>query len=111
VDGPPVYVPVERQLVWQVRSDGVTNGELRISTGIAPISKRVTAGSGLSAVSEVRAGSVWQFFLHPGEWPFSSEVIDSIKIGYRPATVFHAPWSWWFGLSSLLGAGLLALLR
>ncbi len=111
VDGPPVYIPVERQLVWQIHADSAAKGEAVLSTGETTIGKRITAGNGFSFVSAERGASLWHSLLHPGEWPFSSNIIDSIKIGYRTATVFHAHWLWWFGLSSVLGAGLPAVRR
>lgn len=109
VDAPPVSIPVERQIVWRVRARTAATGELRISADGTTIGKSISAGTGFVWLSPLRTGSIIQFLRHPGEWPFTSKTIDSIEIGYRPATIFGVQWLVWFCLSSLLGATLFAL--
>jgi hypothetical protein len=108
VEDPSLFAPSDRQLVWQLSVVHSLKGELRISDGAATILKTITAGDRFSFLSPQRGRSLWRSLRHPGELPFSSTTIDSIKIGYPPATIFHLHWLWWFGLSSLVGAGVCA---
>ncbi len=86
VEGPPVWIPVERQLVWRVRATGVAAGDLRIARKESPITKSIRAGEGFSLLSRGR----------------------TVEIGYRVATIFHVYWLVWFCLSSLVCAGVFA---
>jgi hypothetical protein len=108
VDGEPVYIPTDRQLVWQVHADIVTKGELQVSSGDITVKKKITTERGIAFVSSERAGSVWQFLLHPGECPFSNDAIESISIQYRAAKIFRVYWLWWYCLSSVVSAGVFA---
>lgn len=108
VDTPPVYIPAEHQMVWRLYAKSAVDAELRLFVDGVTIRKRISVADGFAWTPVRRSGSLFQFLLHPGEWPFSSGTIDYIEIAYRPARILQAPWLLWFCLASLLGAGLRA---
>lgn len=104
VDTPPVCIPSEHLLVWRIHATSALEGEFRLSVNGMAIRKRIRVSSGFAWTPVRRSGSLMQFLRRPGEWPFSSRVIDYIEIGYRPARIFNAPWLLWFCVGSILGA-------
>ena len=108
VDSPPVSIPSERQLVWRIHARSTVDGELRLLVHGTAIRKKIRVSNGFGWTPVRRNGSLLECVRYPGEWPFSSRTIRYIEINYRPARIFHLPWLVWFGLASILGAGISA---
>jgi hypothetical protein len=104
VETPAVRIPSEAQLCWRVRALLPVAGSFQIRSGRRLLTKSVDAGGGLQIVSDFRAGTLWSFWAHPLELPFSDPVLLSIRLQYPAATVFHAHWLVWFFLASLPGS-------
>jgi hypothetical protein len=107
VETEPVRVAADRQLVWRIRPLQPASGRLRLETPAGIVTKSVSAGAGISLVSERRAGSWFPFVLEPTELPFSHPDFRWIGIQYPKATIFRLHWIVWFLLISLAAALLL----
>jgi predicted AlkP superfamily phosphohydrolase/phosphomutase len=108
VDSTPVRIPSECRIVWQIHANTIIDGDLRVIANGVTIRKKIRVSNGFGWTPLRRNGSLLQCVRYPGEWPFSSQTIRCIEIGYRPARILHLPWLVWFGLASVLGAGISA---
>jgi hypothetical protein len=102
VETAPVHASLEGQLSWRIRPARAVQGLLKVQTRQASISKAVSSEPATFLVSERRAGSLIDFFLHPTELPFSQGTVRWIEIRYPPATIFGFHWLVWFLLISIL---------
>jgi len=111
VETPAVRVPGEGQISWRVRAAGKASAPLRVVTGDEALEKTIEAGSGLGRVAARRVAWSGSLLLHPGEWPFTSQMVDWIEVEYQPAVIrmlgVELPWLAWFLLLSLTSAWIL----
>jgi len=104
VDTAPVRIPVDSEICWRIRAQEPVSGRLAVHYNGRLLTKTVSSSRGLESLSDLRAGSVWLFLLHPEELPFSDPAIASIRVAYPKATVFELPWLFWFCAASFVGA-------
>jgi len=95
VETPAVRVLADHQVSWRIRPLRAATGELQVLHDGRPVTKRITAGSGVSFLSE-RRGTLLGLLLHPAEPPVPGNEIEWIEIQYPPAVVLHLHWLVWF---------------
>jgi hypothetical protein len=103
VETPPVRIPVACQISWRVCPIRAVTGELRVSCNGQSIRKSISSASGLTWLSDTRAGSLGLFLLHPLELPFSGSIVKTISVTYPSATVLGQNWLVWFSVASVGG--------
>jgi hypothetical protein len=111
VETPPVRSSADAQVSWRVRALAAAAGRLQVYYNSRILTKAISAAPGWRPLSEIRAGTFSSFLLHPFEFPFSAPAIESIRLEYPVAEVFHLHWLVWFSLASLVGGSLWLVLR
>jgi hypothetical protein len=106
VETPPVRSSADAQVSWRVRALAAAAGRLQVHYNGHILTKAISAAPGWRPLSEIRAGTLSSFLLHPLEFPFKVPAVESIRLKYPPATIFHLHWLVWFSLASLVGGSL-----
>jgi hypothetical protein len=98
-----VRVPAERQASWRVRAVSSAVGLLRFHFDGAVVTKGISSLRGWPPRSEVRAGTLGTFLLHPLEWLAWGSPVSWVRVDYPGAAIWDWPWWVWFGLGNLVG--------
>lgn len=102
IETPPVRVPMSSQISWRIRPLRSVRGDLKVLLGSRSISKSISSAAGLQWLSDIRAGSLLDFLIHPLELPYSDTAVQYISVVYPAATVFNLNWMVWFLAASFV---------
>lgn len=86
IEGPAVRIPSERRAFWRARAKEAGDHGLNVVMAGRSVSKSLTAGTGMAAVSPKRVGAArWEQVLYPGEEAIPGrEAIEWVAIDYPP---------------------------
>ncbi len=108
VETPPVHVRREGKVVWRIRAERETAGNLRVRLAGRTYEKRIVSGRGPRYLVGRRVRSLWEWMLAPGEGRLPEGPVEAIEIAYPPAQVgwgsFAFHWLIWFLVISLASA-------
>ena len=94
VETPGVRVPQQREVSWRIRADRPGDFQLVVRAGDVAVEKELRVGQGWGATSSLRASSLGDLLLYPGEPPIDeSQVVEAIEITYRQLDLSLFGWS------------------
>ncbi len=108
VETPPVHVRREGKVVWRIRPEEATAGNLRLRLAGRIYEKQIVSGQGPRYLVGRRVRSLSEWLLVPGERRLPEGPVEAIEIAYPPAHVgwgsFAFHWLVWFVVISLASA-------